>query len=100
MTEPAAPTGPGAFAVRLRRLREAAALSQEELAARAGLTARRSARSSAVNDGGRTRTRSARSPTPCGLDDDEREALTAASAAGDGVGRPSHRGSPPAHHPA
>ena len=38
MTEPAAPTGPGAFAVRLRRLREAAALTQEELAARAGLT--------------------------------------------------------------
>ena len=37
MTRPSA-TGPGAFAVRLRRLREAAALTQEELAARAGLT--------------------------------------------------------------
>ena len=37
-TGPGSPTGPGLFAVRLRRLREAAALTQEELAARAGLT--------------------------------------------------------------
>jgi transcriptional regulator with XRE-family HTH domain len=32
--------GPGEFAERLRRLRERAALTQEELAARAGLTAK------------------------------------------------------------
>jgi pimeloyl-ACP methyl ester carboxylesterase/transcriptional regulator with XRE-family HTH domain len=38
VSEPAGPAGPGAFAVRLRRLREAAALTQEELATRAGLT--------------------------------------------------------------
>ncbi|SEO46839.1 ATP-binding protein [Trujillonella endophytica] len=36
----AATAGPGAFAVRLRRLREDAALTQEELAERAGLTAK------------------------------------------------------------
>ena len=38
MREPAAPSGPGAFAGQLRSLREAAALTQEELATRAGLT--------------------------------------------------------------
>jgi transcriptional regulator with XRE-family HTH domain len=38
VSEPAAPAEPGTFAVRLRRLREAAALTQEELATRAGLT--------------------------------------------------------------
>ncbi len=40
MSEPAASAGPGAFAVQLRRLREAAALTQEELAAQARLTAK------------------------------------------------------------
>jgi predicted ATPase/DNA-binding XRE family transcriptional regulator len=38
VTQPTASPGPGPFAVRLRRLREAAALTQEELASRAGLT--------------------------------------------------------------
>ena len=71
--------GPGQFAEQLRRFRERAALSQEELAARAGLTGKAVG---ALERGERRR------PYPhtvraladaLGLDDDEREALTAAA---------------------
>ncbi|HZB18990.1 MAG TPA: helix-turn-helix domain-containing protein, partial [Blastococcus sp.] len=71
--------GPGGFAELLRRLRERASLTQEELAARAGLTGKAVG---ALERGERRR------PYPhtlraladaLGLDDDEREALSAAA---------------------
>ncbi len=78
----ASPPGPGPLAGLLRRWRERAALSQEELAARAGLTAKAV---SALERGDRRR------PYPhtvraladaLGLDDADRAALTAAARPG------------------
>ncbi len=80
MGEPS--SGPGGFAPRLRSLRERAALTQEELAARAGLTGKAIG---ALERGERRR------PYPhtvraladaLGLDDADRESLAAAATAG------------------
>ena len=83
--------GPGEFAEQLRRFRERAALSQEELATRAGLTGKAVG---ALERGERRR------PYPhtvraladaLGLDDDEREALTTAARPGGEAPAPTTR---------